>query len=390
MTAFTFDCNETILLTATGILFLVQIAFYTIYYLRIPRHKKAAGREATPYSTDCPPLSVVIYARESCEQLQANLPAVLEQDYPQYEVIVITDGTDDGTSDYLTQLQIAHPHLYHSFIPNSSRYISHKKLALTLGIKAAHYDWLVMTETDCRPATNQWLRLLARNFTSGTEIVLGYNNYQRSKGWFHKCIAYDNLFQAMRYLGAALGGHPYMGLGRNLAYRKELFYKTKGFSNHLNLLRGDDDLFVNQIATGRNTRVETDAHAVMQRRPYARTKDWREEKIGYASTARLYKGMQRYVSGLETTTRLLFHTGWIGTAMLAVNLQHWLVAGMALLLFLFRWGVQAYAINKNARTLGDPQRYYLTLPLLDIIQPIQSLRWKLYCLFRRKSEFLRK
>ena len=382
--------HEMILLAATGFFFLTQVCFYTCLYLRIPWRKKAVERGTISFATDCPPLSVIIYARESCEQLQANLPTILEQDYPQFEVIVITDGADDGSTDYLTQLQTTHPHLYHSFIPDSSRYISHKKLALTLGIKAAKYEWLVMTETDCHPSGNQWLRLLSRNFTPGTEIVIGYSNYERGKGWLQKRISYDNLFQAMRYLGLALGGNPYMGFGRNLAYCKKLFYKGKGFSEHLNLLRGDDDLFLNRATIGSNTRVETDANAIMHRQPCARSKSWREEKIGYASTARLYKGMQRYKTGLETTTRLLFHACWICTATLAIVQHRWLAAGIAAALFLIRWGMQVYVINKNARVLGESQRYYLTLPLFDILQPIQSLRWKLCCSFRRKSEFMRK
>lgn len=390
MATLTFENNELLLLATIGLLFLIQLGFYASLYLRIPRRQKAVRHGEVPFATDYPPLSVILYAREACEQLQTNLPAILNQDYPQFEVIVITDGIDDGTTDYLTQLRTSHPNLYHSFIPNSSRYISHKKLALTLGIKAAHYDWLVMTETDCHPAGNQWLRLLSRNFTPGTEVVLGYSNYKPGKGCCRRRISYDNLFRSMRYLGMALSGLPYMGIGRNLAYRKDLFYQNKGFSEHLNLLRGDDDLFINQVATKRNTRVETDAHAVMHRQPCTHIKDWREEKIGYTSTARLYKGLQRYTIGLETTTRLLFHLCWISTAALTLSAHHWLAAGVAIAPFLIRWGVQMYVLNKNARILGDTQRYYLTLPIFDILQPIQSARWKLYCLLRKKSEFMRK
>ena len=163
---------------------------------------------------------------------------MLEQDYPQFEVIVINDGNTDESEDYLTILEEKYPHLYHSFVPDSSRYISRKKLAVTLGIKASKYEWLVFTNANCMPQSNQWLRLMARNFTSRTQVVLGYSGYERGKGWLHKRAAFDNLFTSMRYLGFALAGSPYMGIGRNLAYRKELFYQQKGFSAHLNLQRG--------------------------------------------------------------------------------------------------------------------------------------------------------
>ena len=105
---------------------------------------------------------------------------------------------------------------------------------------------------------------MARNFTSRAQIVLGYSGYERGKGWLHKRVSFDNLFTSMRYLGYALAGKPYMGIGRNMAYRKELFYAQKGFSAHLNLQRGDDDLFINRTATAENTRIETDANGVVR------------------------------------------------------------------------------------------------------------------------------
>ena len=268
--------------------------------------------------------------------------------------------------------------------------ISAKKLAVTLGIKASKYDWLVFTEANCQPQSNQWLRLLARNFTSRTQVVLGYSGYERGRGWLHKRIAFDNLFTSMRYLGFALAGSPYMGIGRNLAYRKELFYREKGFSAHLNLQRGDDDLFVNHIATAENTRVETDADAIVRMQPVSGAKDWREERIGYASTARLYHGAQRWLAGLETTTRLTFYTVWIALLVISVLNFHWLAAGITFLIWVLRFILQAVIINKTAKELNDQRRYYWTLPVFDILQPMQSLHWKLYCMFRKKSGFLRK
>ena len=281
MEAFTFDTTEQILLAATGTLFIIQALYYLCLYNRIHLRSRAVKRGNVHFSQELPPVSVIICAREECENLRRNLKAVLEQDYPQFEVIVINDGNTDESEDYLTLLEEKYPHLYHSFVPDSSRYISRKKLAATLGVKASKYDWLVFTEANCCPQSNQWLRLLARNFTSRTQVVLGYSGYERGKGWLHKRVAFDNLFTSMRYLGFALAGSPYMGIGRNLAYRKELFYEHKGFSAHLNLQRGDDDLFVNHVVTAENTRVETDADATVRMQPVFRAKDWREEKIGY-------------------------------------------------------------------------------------------------------------
>lgn len=390
MEAFTFDHTEKILLVATGILFITQVLYYFCLYNRIHMRSRATKRGDTHFTQELPPISVIICAREESENLRRNLSAVLEQDYPQFEVIVINDGDTDESEDYLTLLEEKYPHLYHSFVPGSSRYISRKKLAITLGIKASKHDWLVFTDAKCLPQSNQWLRLMARNFTSRTQVVLGYSGYERGKGWLHKRVCFDNLFTSMRYLGFALAGSPYMGIGRNLAYRKELFYQHKGFSAHLNLQRGDDDLFINHVATPENTRVETDMNAIVRVQPVVRAKDWREEKISYASTSRLYHGAQRWLAGLETLTRLAFYGTWTATLVIGILNFHWLAASIAFLLFLLRFATQAVIINHTAKDLEEKRRYYFTLPVFDMLQPVQSLRWKLYCLFRKKSDFLRK
>lgn len=390
METFAINSTEQYLLTAAGILLVVQLIYYLVLYNRIGRRNRKAQRNELHFTQELPPLSVIICARDEAENLRRNLPAILAQDYPEFEVIVINDGEKNESEDYLLQLEEQYRNLYHSFVPDSSRYISRKKLAVTLGIRASRYDWLVLTEANCQPQSNQWLRLLARNFTPHTEVVLGYSGYQRGKGWLRRCCAFDSLFNAMRYLGFALGGHPYMGIGRNLAYRKQLFYDQKGFSAHLNLRRGDDDLFVNQVAHGENTRVETDPEAIMRMQPIYRGKDWREEKIGYASTARQYKGLQRWLAGLETFSRLLFYAAWLSMTVMGILHFHWMVAGIGVLLFLLRFAVQAIVINTTAQSLNEKYRYRLTLPLFDLLQPLQSLWWKLCYLFRDKREFLRK
>lgn len=390
METLTFNTTEQALLAAVGILFLIQLLYYFCLYNRIHIRSRAVKRSDIHFSQELPPLSVIIYAREEVENLRRNLTAVLEQDYPQFEVIVINDGNTDESEDYLTLQGEKYPNLYHSFVPSSSRYISRKKLAITLGIKASKYDWLVFTEANCLPESDQWLRTMARNFTSRTQIVLGYSGYERGKGWLHKRASFDNLFTSMRYLGYALAGKPYMGIGRNMAYRKELFYAQKGFSAHLNLQRGDDDLFINKTATSENTRVETDANAVIRVQPVFRAKDWWEEKISYMATAHFYRGIQRNLSGFEATTRLLFHAAWIATLVIGILNFHWLVAGIAFLMFALRYTMQALIINKTAKDLGEKRRYFFTLPVFDILQPMQSLRWKLYCQFRKRNDFLRR
>ena len=152
MEAFTFNTVELILLSAAGILFIIQLIYYFGLYNRIHVHNKAVGKEEVHFIRELPPLSVILCARNEAENLRKILPAILEQDYPQFEVIVINDASTDDTEDILGVMEEKYPHLYHSFTPESARYISHKKLALTLGIKASKHDWLVFTETNCTTA----------------------------------------------------------------------------------------------------------------------------------------------------------------------------------------------------------------------------------------------
>ena len=268
----------------------------------------------------------------------------------------------------------------------------HKKLALTLGIKAARYDIVVFTNANCDPRNNEWLATIARNFVPGIDIVLGYTAIERKekeKFSFWYC-SYDQLLFSIRYLSFALINRPYMGVSSNMAYRKELFFKQKGYSKYLNLQRGEDDLFINQIVTKTNTRVETDFNATMRIQPVYRYKDWKEEKISYMATARFYRGAQRYLSGFETFSRLLFYVACMAGIVFGILNFHWLVAGIALLIWLLRYITQAIVINRTAKEMGGGRKYYFSLPIFDILQPIQSLNFKLCRLFRGKGDFMRR
>ncbi|WP_321436777.1 glycosyltransferase [uncultured Bacteroides sp.] len=389
MNLFTFNIVEIILLASLGLFLIIQVIYYFSLYNQLHAHNKTANEGDMIYETDLPPVSVIISARNESENLQKNLPYVLEQDYPNFEVIVINDGSTDESEDVLTIFEEKYTNLYHTFTPDGARYISRKKLAITLGIKASKHNWLVFTDADCRPASNDWLKLMARNFSPRTDIVLGYSGYEQEKGWFQRKVAFSNLFMSMRYLGFALINKPYMAIGRNMAYRKELFFKNKGFSSHLNLQRGDDDLFINEVATPFNTRVETSPNAVIRMEPAYSFKSWKEEKVSYLATSHYYHGLQRYWMGFETTSRLLFITATIAAIVVgAINMQ-WIVLGIAILAYILRYVMQAIIINQTAADFGE-KKYYLTLPLFDIIQPLDVLNFKLFRKIRGKADYMKR
>ena len=389
MNLFTFNIVEIILLSSVGLFLIIQAIYYFNLYNQLHIHNKAANDGDLIYETEYPPISVIISARNESENLQKYLPYVLEQDYPEFEVIVINDGSTDESEDVLSAFEEKYTNLYHTFTPDGARYISRKKLAVTLGIKASKHNWLVFTDADCRPASNDWLKLMARNFSPRTDIVLGYSAYEQEKGWFQRKVAFSNLFMSMRYLGFALIDKPYMGIGRNMAYRKELFFKNKGFSSHLNLQRGDDDLFINEAATPFNTRVETSPNAVIRMEPAYNFKSWKEEKVSYLATSHYYHGLQRYWLGFETTSRLLFIAATIAAIVVgAINMQ-WIVLGVAVLAYILRYVMQAIIINQTAADFGE-KKYYLTLPLFDIIQPLDVLNFKLFRKIRGKADYMKR
>ena len=384
MELFTID---TILPAVSGVLFLTQAIYYLGLYSKLYTHSKAAS--STILNTENPPLSVIIVAKDAAHELQENLPSILEQDYPEFEVIVIYDHSADDCDDVLKLLEDKYPNLYHTFIPDSARYISHKKLGITMGIKASRHDWLVFTESNCHPQSNQWLKQMARNFTPATEIVLGYSNYEKASGWFNKKITFDTLLNSMRYLGMAIAGHPYMGTGRNLAYRKSLYYKQKGFAAHLNLQRGEDDLFINETANGHNTRVETSPESLIRISMPKYKRIWCEEKISYAATSRLFKGTARYLMGFETCSRLLFYAVTITTIVISIFLHQWITLGIAVLLWATRFVMQLIVFRKTAQAFGE-RKFCALLPVFDFLQPVWNGVFKLQRKFRRKNEFMRK
>ena len=376
---------NTLLPASAGILFFIQSCYHLGLYRNLYLHSRKEKQE-----TDTPPLSVILVAKDAASDLQKNLPAILEQDYPDFEVIVIYDqSSDDDCEDVLKLLEDKYPHLHHSFIPDSARYISHKKLGITMGIKASHHEWLVFTEPNCRPSSNQWLRKMARNFTNGTDIVLGYSNYEKTKGWFNRKATFDTLLNAMRYLGKAVDGHPYTGCGRNLAYRKSLYYEQKGFTSHLNLQRGEDDLFINQVANGKNTRVEASPESIVRITAPHYQKDWYEDKLNYHLTSRLYKGFSRYLMGFETCTRLLFLLMVIVCIVYGILTQSWIVLGTAIMLWLLRYLMQVMVFRKTSIALGE-RKFYSTLLMFDWMQPLWNFRLKLSQRFSRKDEFMRR
>lgn len=240
-----------------------------------------------------PPVSIIICARNEDENLTEFLPKVLTQEYPDFEVIVVNDCSYDNTENVIDEFSKIFPNLRKANIKEDAYYKHGKKFAMLVGIKAAKHNHLLFTDADCYPASNHWLSEMAGGFGSEREIVIGYGAYEKQKGLLNSLIRFDAFMIAVQYLSAGIKKKPYMGVGRNLAYTKDLFFKEKGFSKHYHINSGDDDLFVNQAGTPSNTNVCVDKEAVTYSRPKKTFKQWNIQKTRHLTTAPLYSASSK-------------------------------------------------------------------------------------------------
>ncbi len=359
----TADTLITVLLAVTGFALVMQLFYYLYFYGAV------AFRRPTPAADDgaaLPPVSVIICARNEKPNLEALLPAVLEQDYPDYEVVVVNDASDDGTAALLEQLAKRYPRLRHTALPHDEHFSHAKKLAVLVGVKAARHEWLLFTDADCRPVSPRWIRTMARHFTDGTAIVLGYGGMMPSRGLLDRLVRYETLFIALQYMGFALRGIPYMGVGRNLAYRKPLFYEISRRPCFNRTMSGDDDLLVNRLGTRTNIRVEYHPDAHTRSKPPATFREWFKRKKRHITTARYYTLRSRWLAAGEPLSRLLFLGGTITLFFLPVTPL--LPAG----LLTFRTIVQLIVLHSAAKRLSEKQ-ILLTSLLYDLVIPFLYL-----------------
>jgi len=279
---------ELVCISVLIICFLNQMwfVFARVHKLAFP-HKKMLVSCSSLFT---PPVSIIICAKNEAENLKQFLPFVMTQDYPEYQVVVVNDSSEDDSELILAKIKNEYPHLYFTSIPKDQIFSHGKKLALTVGVKAATHEYLVFTDADCKPASNQWLKEMVKGFEpEGKEIVIGFGGYLKQKGLINALVRYDTFFTALQYMGFALSNKPYMGVGRNLAYKKELFNKNGGLKKYANILSGDDDLFVKETANKKNISVifNPDSHTISI--PSKSLNDWILQKARHLTTASKYK-----------------------------------------------------------------------------------------------------
>lgn len=367
-----------VFLVAVGI----QLLYLFLFLIAFSRKAKGLAEEQIP-------VSVVVCAHDELDNLRELIPQLLAQEYPEFEVIIVNDRSNDSTFDYLLEATQEHPRLRMVNVKETPERVNGKKYGITLGIRAAAHEWILLTDADCRPNGNQWIQRMSRHFRTETKFVLGFSPYLRRPGFLNRFIRFETILTAIQYFGFGWLGNPYMGVGRNLAYRKSLFLQEKGFNNFLHVTGGDDDLFVNMHARGRNTRLELSPESQISSEPKLTWSAFYQQKIRHLSVGKRYRFIHRFLLGLFSFT-------WIVTWFSWIPLLAWSIINfdadtaiyrpetyLVILPFLLRWILLILLIRSMLKKAALTFSLW-ALPLLDFLYAIYYLSTGLVALTTKK------
>lgn len=338
---------------------LVFFASIQLFYVAIVFGRLAFYKEEEKKPNAQPPISIIIAARNESDNLYDNLPYILTQDYPEFEVIIVNNQSIDDSSWLLKALCLQHKNLRVVEIAKNKHLLPGKKLPITLGVKGAKYENMVFTDADCRPASNKWLSIMAASFSDKKQIVLGYAPYYKSKGIINKIIRYDTAFIGVSYLSMALVKLPYMGVGRNLAYSKKVFDAVKGFKSHYSLPSGDDDLFIQEAAVNQNYTIQISPESFCFSSPATTWKSWIRQKTRHYTTSSRYNFIKKALLGIYPISLLMT---WISFVILLSNANWWIIALIIFsLLLILKWLIQGKCLRKL-----NEKSFAIAFPLWDL------------------------
>ena len=301
------------------ILFIIVIAIQLFYYGFIfGRFAFAKTQKKSPKRI---PISVIVCAKNQEENVTKFVPLLAEQEYPDFEIILIDDASSDTTLDIFEAFEKQYSNIRLVKVDNNEAFWGNRKFSLTLGIKAAKNPYLLFTDADCYPASKDWISQMSACFTMQKTIVLGYSAVEKISGSFlNKIIRFENLLNTVQFFSWTKSGKPYKGIGRNFGYKKEEFFNVNGFIDHMKIRAGDDDLFINQVANSKNTTICFDPNSFTYCQPKKTFKEWLELKRINHTTASFYKPFDKIQLTLFFVSQLLF-----------------LILPIFLLLFQYQW-----------------------------------------------------
>ncbi len=342
-----------------GVITALQLVYWLVFMT-------PTCRQAPEYSTTRnTPLSIIICAKNEAHNLPKIIPALFAQKYPKYQVIVVDDCSQDDTLDVLAELKTKYPKLYITSIPIDNKFQHGKKLAVTVGIKAAEYEHLVFIDADCVPNTENWLNEIACRYMDGKSMVIGYGKYEKLSGFLNFYIRYETFWNAVQYFGFAKNMKPFMGVGRNLSYTKTLYNDSSKFRNTYMLASGDDDLFICEKGTRENTAIcyWPDSQTVSE--PKHTWMEWIAQKSRHFTTSRFYPFSIKTILGTELLTRFLFYVCIVLACVFGTELLL-IVAGAT---FLAREILIYITLGLSAKRMGE-KALFVPAILMDILMPL--------------------
>ncbi|WP_199270263.1 glycosyltransferase [Algibacter sp. L3A6] len=344
---------DTLLYAFIAVVF-IQVVYYLFIFgnFAFLKQKKPSSKKL--------PVSVIVCAKNEAENLKAFIPSIINQDYPEFEIVLINDGSHDDTLDVIEEFAKTNDNIKIVNVKNIEAFWGNKKYALTLGIKASKHDYLLFTDADCQPVSKYWIKDMSAHFSNKKSIVLGYGGYSKVKySFLNKLIRFETVMTAVQYFSFAKIGLPYMGVGRNLAYAKTEFFNANGFIQHIKVRSGDDDLFINQVANSKNTAISFSPNSFTSSIPKSSFKAWYKQKRRHVSTAQLYKSKHKILLGLFYVSNVLF---WLLAISLLSTMYNWPIA---VGLFLLRIIIQYIILGFSSKKLKEAD-VLLLLPLLEI------------------------
>ncbi len=383
------------MITALLIGWLTMVSIQLIFIVFI-FSKTALYRAQTPVqpsnATTSEGVTLVICAHNELPNLTDLLPLLACQQHARFEVLIMDDRSSDGTKEWLPGAVAAYTNVRFIRVDNDYEHVSPKKYALTIALKKALYPVVLLTDADCRPASDQWLAGMANALPAEKSIVLGVSLYQQRPGLLNFLIQSETLFTAVQYLSLALAGRPYMGVGRNLLYRTKTFFDNRGFYTHINVLGGDDDLFINEVGTGANTTISLDPMTFTESIPKETWAAWRHQKRRHLSVSHRYKSGHKLRLGLLTGSHVLT---WLlglvgGVYVLYTSLTDPVELANPFLLtvaglFLTRWLLFWLVVGQISQRLNNTVAWY-AIPFMDVFLAVYYALMGMTTLLRRQQK----
>ncbi|MDR0712177.1 MAG: glycosyltransferase [Prevotellaceae bacterium] len=343
---------------------LIQLYYYLLHFGRVIRFCSGSGRGGDVQL----PVSIVICAKNEQHHLAKNLPLLLKQDYPQFEVVVVNDGSTDESEMLLYDLKQYHSNLQVTTIEQDRKFMHDKKLAITVGIKAARYDTVIFTDPDCAPDNDKWLAAMQQAFGGGGEVVVCYCRNKRRMGIAGKIMCSDNVFSSLFSLCAAIKGIPYRSSIKNMGISQLLFFRSKGFARYSSYPQSEETIFLCRNANRKNTRVTLAHDAILSSTQKLTFRQWFQQKCIYAALLDMGKRGKNHIH-VEMASRVLFFLCTLALIGIAVHQHTYLLIAAVAPLLIIRFTAKALVFSKAARKLRE-HGIVIWMLLYDIFSPI--------------------